>query len=334
MERAKKTDFCAECRKHTQYQLEKEVIKKVIRDKEYEFEVIKATCLECGVEMDIPGLLDVNVASVDEQYRQREQLVTVDDIEKLMDIYNIGKAPLSIALGFGEITVTRYLLGQLPSKEYSDVIKKALISPKYMISSLQKNAKKIGDTAYKKAMRAAEEIEQLFGLSEKLVLTISYIFDQMQEVTPLALQKLLYFIQGIYMAKFDEPLYPEDCQAWVHGPVYEDVFELFKDFKYNPIDDNRFAIFKGRFEELSVEEKQVIDLVINSFGTYSGKTLEKITHNEKPWLEARTEYEAIQPSREIISKSSIKEYFIEVNKQYGIDTAEGLNNYILKSIDM
>lgn len=278
--------------------------------------------------MDIPGLLDSNMQSIDEQYRQAEGLISVDDIHKIMDIYNIGKAPLSIALGFGEITITRYLSGQMPSKEYSDIIKKALSSPDYMIKLLHDNAEKMGETAYKKAIKAAEEIAGLFGVSDKMLLTISYIFEQMKEVTPLALQKLLYFIQGIYMVLFEKPLYEEDCMAWVHGPVYEDVYDLFRDFKYNPIEDDRFAIFKDRFEELNEHEKKVINLVINTFGKYSGKVLEDITHEERPWKNARVGYEASEPSREIISKDEIKNYFEYVADKYGVDTESKLNCYI------
>lgn len=56
-------------------------------------------------------------------------LFQLNDIENLMKIYKIGKAPLSLALGFGEVTITRYLSGQIPSKEYSDIIRMALSSP-------------------------------------------------------------------------------------------------------------------------------------------------------------------------------------------------------------
>ena len=296
--------------------------------KKYEFEITVAKCNECGQEMDIPGILDENIKKIDKQYRQAEGLVSIDDIQKIMDIYNIGKAPLSIALGFGEITITRYLSGQMPSKEYSDIIKKALSSPDYMISLINKNAEKMGETAYKKAIKSAEKIANLFCVSDKMLLTISYIFEQMREVTPLALQKMLYFIQGIYMVLFDKPLYKEDCMAWTHGPVYENVYNLFKDFKYNPIEDNRFAIFKDRFEELGEQEKMVIDLVINTFGKYSGKVLESITHEELPWKNARAGYVPTESSREIISKEEIKNYFICVADTYGVDTEEKLNHYI------
>ena len=328
MVKERKVDFCTQCRKETAYQLRKKIIQKEIKEKIYNFEIIIAVCDECGEEMDVPGLIDLNIKSIDEQYRKEEGLISIDDIQKIMDIYNIGKAPLSLALGFGEITITRYLLGQMPSKEYSDIIKKALSSPNYMIKLLNENADKLGETAYKKAIRAAEKIVEIFCVSDEMLLTISYIFEQMQEITPLALQKILYFIQGIYMVMFGEPLFKEDCMAWVHGPVYEQVYNLFKDFKYNPIEDNRFAIFKERFVELSDQERKVIDLVINSFGKYSGKVLETITHNESPWKDARSDYNPLQPSREIIDKNEIMEYFSLVANKYGIDTEEKLNSYI------
>ena len=321
-------DFCTSCRKETAYKLCKKTVQKVIKDKVYEFKITIAVCDECGNEMDIPGILDTNVKAIDEQYRQAEKLVSIDDIKKLMNIYNIGKAPLSIALGFGEITITRYLSGQIPSREYSDVIKKALSSPNYMIQLMNENMEKMGETAYKKAIKAAEEVANLFCVSDKMLLTISYIFEQMKEITPLALQKILYFIQGIYMVMFGEPLYKEDCMAWIHGPVYEDVYNLFKDFKYNPIEDNRFAIFKDRFEELNECEKRVIDLIINTFGKYSGKVLEDITHEESPWKDARVGYEPSEPSREVICKDEIRKYFIHVANTFDVNTVDGLNSYI------
>lgn len=328
MEKERRFDFCTSCRKETSYHMQRKTVQKAIKDNVYEFEIDVAVCTECGMEMDIPGLLDSNIKSIDEQYRQIEGLVRMTDIRKLMDIYNIGKAPLSIALGFGEITITRYLSGQMPSKEYSDVIKKALSSPDYMIHLLDENAEKVGEVAYRKAKKAAEELVNLFCISDKMLLTISYIFEQLREVTPLALQKILYFIQGIYMVMFGEPLYKEDCMAWVHGPVYENVYNLFRNFKYNPIEDDRFAIFKDRFEELNENEKKVIDLVVNTFGKYSGKVLEKITHEESPWKNARVGYEASEPSREIISKDDIRSYFVSVANSYGIDTEEKLDRYI------
>ncbi len=55
---------------------------------------------------------------------------------------------------------------------------------------------------------------------------------------------------------------------------------------------------------------------------------ERITHNEKPWKEARKGYSDTIPSHEIISKTSIQEYYKEVNEKYKIDSEDGLIKYI------
>ena len=326
-------DFCIECRKETEYVLQKKKIVKNIRDKEYTFEITVAVCTECGEEMSIPGIIDQNVQEIDEQYRAMEGIVSIDDIKKIMDIYKIGKAPLSLALGFGEVTIPRYLEGQVPSKEYSDIIKAALLSPAYMKQKLTENREKLTDTAYRKVLAAVESIESLFSVSDKMLQVIAYIFEKLEEVTPLMLQKLLYFIQGIYSALYGSPIFEEDCRAWIHGPVYPEVYKLFRDFKYNPIDDARFALLKGREDILAEDEKHVIDLVVNTFGIYSGKVLKKITHNEDPWKDARKGYGDDIPSSELSPKKRIMEYYILINQKYGIDTEDGLRIYIRDMLD-
>ncbi len=326
-----RTCFCTECRKETTYSLRYSTVHKVIRDKEYNFDIVEAICENCGKQMSVNRLMDYNASLIDAQYRSRENLVNVNDISNLMEIYHLGKAPLSLALGFGEITITRYLAGQIPSKEYSDVIKNALENPSYMIEKLKENKSKIGDTAYNKAIKAKRSLDPLFALSDKMLLTISYIFEKAGEVTPLALQKILYFIQGISLTLYNSAFFEEDCEAWAHGPVYKDVYEVFKSFKYNPIDDVRFSMFKNRFHELSDNDKEIINLVINTFGVYSGKVLEQITHNEEPWQTARAGLLEASPSNEIIPKQSIKTYFGKINEQYGL-TVDGINKYIANSI--
>ena len=82
-------DFCTECRRETSYTLRKIKINQTIREKEYTFEITAAFCNECGGEMGIPGLMDYNVKEMDEQYRKAEEIITVEDIERLMKLYNI-----------------------------------------------------------------------------------------------------------------------------------------------------------------------------------------------------------------------------------------------------
>ena len=49
--------------------------------------------------MAVPGLIDKNIQEIDEQYRAYENLVSIDEIEKLMKIYKIGKGSVVIGTG-------------------------------------------------------------------------------------------------------------------------------------------------------------------------------------------------------------------------------------------
>lgn len=326
-------DFCTECRRETSYTLKKIKINQTIREKKYTFEITAAFCNECGGEMGIPGLMDYNVKEMDEQYRKAEEIITVEDIERLMKLYNIGKAPLSLALGFGEVTITRYLAGQVPSKEYSDIMLHALASASYMKELLDQNREKIGETAYKKAYTAATQLENLYvAVPVELLAVIAYIFSALHEVTPLTLQKLLYYIQGNYVAIYDKPLFDAPCEAWVHGPVYRNVYNLFRDFKYNPIDDDRFVPLKESALPLTPEAKEVVERVLDTFGMYSGKVLESITHKETPWLDARKGFLPEETSHAEISLDAMKAYFKKVDEKYNIRTEDGLREYISKML--
>jgi len=324
-------DFCTECRRETSYTLKKIKINQTIREKKYTFEITAAFCNECGGEMGIPGLMDYNMKEIDEQYRKAEEVITVEDIERLMKLYNIGKAPLSLALGFGEVTISRYLAGQVPSKEYSDIMLHALASATYMKELLDRNREKIGETAYKKAHIAATQMENLYvAVPVELLAVIAYIFSALHEVTPLTLQKLLYYIQGNYAAIYDKPLFDAPCEAWVHGPVYRNVYNLFRDFKYNPIDDDRFVPLKESALPLTPEAKEVVDRVLDTFGMYSGKVLESITHKETPWLDARKGFLPDETSHAEISLDAMKAYFKKMDEKYNIRTEDGLRKYIEK----
>lgn len=156
--------------------------------------------------MSIPGLIDKNVQEIDEQYRAMEGLVSKEDIEKLMKIYKIGKAPLSLALGFGEVTIPRYLEGQVPSRGVFRYYKSSAgFTGLYEAEAYGKIRSKLTDAAYKKSVAAADSIERLFNVSDKMLRVIAYVFERLEEVTPLMLQKLLYFIQGIYSALYGRP---------------------------------------------------------------------------------------------------------------------------------
>jgi uncharacterized phage-associated protein len=50
-----------------------------------------------------------------------------------------------------------------------------------------------------------------------------------QRLTPMKLQKLVYFAHGWHLGLTGEPLLDEEIQAWSFGPVVRSVYNAFRD---------------------------------------------------------------------------------------------------------
>lgn len=72
----------------------------------------------------------------------------------------------------------------------------------------------------------------------------------------------------------------------------------------------------------------MFNLVLETFGLYSRKTLELLTHSELPWIETRVGIPDNYPSSECISKELISTYFSKLNTTYNFHTKEEINKYI------
>src|SRR2546428_134892 len=54
-------------------------------------------------------------------------------------------------------------------------------------------------------------------------------------LTPLHVQKLLYYVQGWSLALRGTPAFSDDIEAWRYGPVVESVYQAYKKFDDKPI---------------------------------------------------------------------------------------------------
>ena len=60
-------------------------------------------------------------------------------------------------------------------------------------------------------------------------------FEENIPVSPMKLQKLLYFVYRDYLKETDELLFSERFEAWPSGPVLPSVYSEFKSFCDQPI---------------------------------------------------------------------------------------------------
>ncbi|MBW4690395.1 MAG: DUF4065 domain-containing protein [Lyngbya sp. HA4199-MV5] len=130
-------------------------------------------------------------------------------------------------------------------------------------------------------------------------------------ISNLKLQKLVYYAQAWHIALYNEPLFAEDFQAWVHGPVIPSLYQKYKAFGWQPI-------WEDATPKLPEDVVQFLDEVADEYFACDAYELEQMTHAEDPWGWARGNLPPDAPSNEIIKKEWMKEYYgarVEENKE-------------------
>ncbi len=131
---------------------------------------------------------------------------------------------------------------------------------------------------------------------------INLSHDRNDPISNLKLQKLLYYSQAWYLAIFRKPLFDEEIEAWVHGPVVPQVFRRYRVCRWSPIP-------RGDTVGVSTEVCRHLDEVWKAYGEYNAYELERMTHSEKPWMQARIGLEPDESSHNVIPKDSMKRYY-------------------------
>ncbi len=319
------TAFCIECGCRVPYSVKVSRETVSVRGITFSYAEMTAYCKNCGEILYVPEINDANVQAREDEYRKASKLITVAEVNEILEKYSIGAGPLARILDFGEITINRYVAGQLPSRSHSDLLLQIRASYKTMEEYLERGRDKISPVAYSKCRAAIDDIRNLYGTG-KIELVTRYILCKAADITPMALQKLLYYAQAFYHAIFGEDLFLDDCQAWTFGPVFPEVYYRYKDYGFNPI-EKPTDYLQEDFDELTTKERSLLDAVIESFGGYSGTVLRDITHNERPWIEARGPLNPSDRSATVIDRETINDYFSSIVEQYQIVNPCDISKY-------
>ncbi|MCH7385587.1 DUF4065 domain-containing protein [Acinetobacter dispersus] len=130
--------------------------------------------------------------------------------------------------------------------------------------------------------------------------------DNLGVVTPLKLQKILYYVSTTYLKKNEEILFNDSFEKWQYGPVVTDVYHAFKLHGFKHIsqptalierDEHSVLGFKKiefnpqRFltnDRFTNDANQVIDILIRK----EAFDLVEMTHEEDAWRNFETEIRA------------------------------------------
>ena len=313
-------EMCVNCQNNVNYKI-------VDVDYEYSDEEIslnykgkKALCENCGEEILIDEIEDFNQTQFEEEYKRINEIITKEEINEILGKYDIGKRPLSLLLNFGEITLTRYLSNYVPTKKNSLLLKKILRNPEFYYSILMSNKKSISTIAFNKSLKAVSKfIDENCFEDNNISLVTNYIISKI-DVTPKALQKILYYIQLFSFKFMGYPAFTSGCKRWSHGPVVGKIYFQFKDYGFKVIEPQISP-------ELEIDKDllEISNAVIKYFGCYSADVLEEFTHNEKPWKETK--------ENDFIEKEVMKNYVFEICKDNQIDKISDIEKYSRKKFE-
>ena len=117
---------------------------------------------------------------------------------------------------------------------------------------------------------------------EKIVSVAQYIYNEYknisgEDIDEMKLHKLLYLSQRESLAITGAPLFNEDFQGWMYGPVNLEVRKRFKNG----------TISKNVEKEISLEAAYIAKNIILQYGAYEPWKLSELSHNETSWKKSR-----------------------------------------------
>lgn len=148
-------------------------------------------------------------------------------------------------------------------------------------------------------MRSVQEFANFF---------IDYFYRKgiENDLTNMKLNKLLYFIYGMYLSKTGKKIFDAEFRAYKYGPVETSVYDAYKSFGSNLILHSKFPDV-GVFScyDLESDQLEVLTDVLNRYGDRSAWSLSELTHidYDSPW--SKVDYN----KKEKINDDDMIEYF-------------------------
>lgn len=128
-----------------------------------------------------------------------------------------------------------------------------------------------------------------------------------EPISPLKLQKLVYYAQAWHYTICGVPLFEEGIEAWMNGAVVPSLFRRFARYtKHSAVDIHQQEL---NFPVFDQKTAQILFEVLSIYGEHSGAYLEQLTHQERPWQEARGILQPYAKSNAVISLESMKSYY-------------------------
>ena len=128
-------------------------------------------------------------------------------------------------------------------------------------------------------------------------------------LSPMRLQKLLYYVQGWHLARTGLPMFSDRIEAWARGPVVPSVWREYRD------KGTRIIFPEGLANpNLSDADKKFVESVWSAYKGFSAISLSEMTHGETPWKETRGNLPPEASCKRVIDTDRMKRFFEACDK--------------------
>lgn len=136
---------------------------------------------------------------------------------------------------------------------------------------------------------------------------LSRAFPEHIDITPMKLQKMIYFIYRDYLKRSKIALFNERFEVWKYGPVIPSVYAEFKNYGSNAIknyateNDGRTILIVD--EDSSIIFKNVMDNIWRNCKSLDGIYLSSLTHQKgTAWRKAFEKHNLYLSDEDIMSE--------------------------------
>lgn len=132
----------------------------------------------------------------------------------------------------------------------------------------------------------------------------NYILSRLGPMSAMKLQKLVYYAQAWSLVWDERPLFGDRIEAWANGPVSPRLYANHR---------GHFEVTEGTIagdpRALDATARETIDNVIAFYGEKSAQWLSDLTHNERPWVDARAGLAPGQRGEREITPAAMAEFY-------------------------
>lgn len=302
--------FCKKCNSNVSFKVEEATLHANLKGEDISFQgkVLKSeSCCHKSFDDEIVKL---NTKALNDMYRIHHNLISLEKISDLPKKYDIGKRPLSLILGWGELTFTRYINGDIPSSSYSQILEKVYNYPTEFLKLLEENKNLISKKSYDKSRTTTIN---LIGKSSKTLELFNYIFANCEDITVSSAHKILYYAEGFHLAFFNETISDIAINLENSTPVYAEI-------------PTKSEILNLGLDiaNLSETEQLIFDNILKYFACYSGMILTKFTQNELPCI----------GKTDSLDKAILSDYFKSIISRYSMISPIDINLYAKNMFDL